>query len=128
MTDSLTDSFDCRRCGTHYQPAKGEWILHDLCDKCFKLFDDQKMLGRIVGYGVAGDGNPWIKENYFESSDKWLKADQHICPSCDADHEDIPNKELRETRDVGEGTIVHYWTCPNCDETHITKTTVEGEH
>src|SRR5207302_11225395 len=39
--------FDCRRCGTRFQPKPHQYIFYDLCNTCFGEFDKQKMNGRI---------------------------------------------------------------------------------
>ena len=59
-------SFDCRKCGKHYNPAKDQWIFYGLCDECFTHFGIQKMLGR---WGMLGCDR---LETYTESSDEWL--------------------------------------------------------
>lgn len=57
-------SFDCRKCGRHFTPQKGQWIFHNLCDWCFEEFDRQKMRGRIARI-FEGKEIP-----YFESCDE----------------------------------------------------------
>ena len=59
-------SFDCRRCGERFQPARGQFIFYDLCDSCFEPFDDQKMHGRYTAMlqgrdtGYTEDVAQWI--------------------------------------------------------------------
>jgi hypothetical protein len=66
--DKEDRSFDCRCCGTHYTPAKDQWVFHELCDKCFAEFDAQKMKGRFSGLGWNKSSGP-----YTESTEEWIK-------------------------------------------------------
>lgn len=64
-------SFDCRRCGAHYVPDRGQWIFYQLCDACFARFDSQKMEGRFITMGMApGDGR-----KRYEAVADWIAAE-----------------------------------------------------
>lgn len=58
------DCLKCIRCEKKYR--RGEWDFYSLCNKCFKLFDQQKMLCRFgkteVGYESSKE---WIKNNPY---------------------------------------------------------------
>lgn len=58
----------CKRCGSLFQPAPMEWIYYKLCNDCFKLFDDQKMMGRRA---IVEKKNRFVK--HFEDVDEWIK-------------------------------------------------------
>ena len=64
-------SFDCRRCGTHYVPADGQWIFYELCDGCFARFDEQKMTGRCIAMGMTPDDG----KRHYEAAADWIAAD-----------------------------------------------------
>jgi hypothetical protein len=71
LQSALSDNptpFDCRRCGTRFQPKPHQWIFYDLCDTCFEAFDTQKMHDRVEllinKHKIA----------YFEDADAWMTA------------------------------------------------------
>lgn len=41
-------SFDCQDCGERFIPAEDQWIFHNLCNRCFSVFDQQKMQARMA--------------------------------------------------------------------------------
>jgi hypothetical protein len=60
--------FNCRRCGTRFQPKPRQWIFYKLCDSCFDEFDAQKMHSRIETLLNTR------KIAYFEDVDAWIAA------------------------------------------------------
>ena len=71
LQSALSDNpapFDCRRCGTRFQPKSRQWIFYDLCDTCFAEFDKQKMHGRVELLINKR------KTAYFEDVDAWMAA------------------------------------------------------
>lgn len=61
--------FNCKKCGTLFQPSQKQWIFHLLCDFCFNEYDKQKMEGRR--------NSVYTKDSvsqYFEDCDLWIKS------------------------------------------------------
>lgn len=72
--DNMSESpqpFKCIKCGAQYKPAPYQWIFYKLCDVCFRLFDKQKMIGRIATLSRKGR---YVK--HYEDVDEWIKHSQ----------------------------------------------------
>ena len=61
-------AFNCKKCGRIYKPARTQWVFHELCDKCFAKFDEQKVVGRAKWF------NEKKKVFYYEDSDEWVSS------------------------------------------------------
>jgi len=65
--DGSTTARACRCCGILWTPVS--FNFYDLCQMCFKRFDEQKMRGRFSGPPFDNARIP-----HFESSDEWIAA------------------------------------------------------
>lgn len=74
ITDALhtkhRKDFNCIRCDKLVCGATLQWNFYNLCDTCFKEFNEQKMAGRLSGFC----GIPELEYETFEFAEEWMKA------------------------------------------------------
>lgn len=57
--------YSCRLCGGMFTPP--HLCFYQLCDKCFSMFDYQKMSGRLLRVFKG------VETPYFENAAKWVE-------------------------------------------------------